>query len=92
MNTRRILLISLGFLSALTFILAAGSSCDTDVTKKCPDNTTCCSYKRDDVRRSYCFALTNGICCEGPDNNTPIYACTDKQRCKADKTGCEGTA
>ncbi len=88
MNTRRILLISLGFLSALSFLLAVGPSCDTDLTKKCPDNTTCCSYKKDDIRSSFCFSITNGNCCEGLDNN-PIYVCTEKQKCKSDKTGCE---
>ena len=91
MNTRRILLLTLGFFSALSFILAVGPTCDSDLTKKCPTNTTCCSYKLNDVRSSFCFALAEGNCCEGLDNN-PIYACTKTQKCKADKTGCEAAS
>lgn len=88
MNTFRILLIALSFLSALSFLYAASQDCASDVTTKCPDNTTCCSYKQNDITNSYCFAIINGVCCEGIDD-TLIYACPEKKKCKADKTGCE---
>lgn len=87
MKTSRIILITLSLLFLVSFTLADGDSC-TDLLKKCPSNTTCCSYKKGEVRNSFCFSVPKGSCCETGNDNSPIYVCPEDYGCNKEKTGC----